>query len=123
MSKKTIKPKKFLFFATFFYGLLFWALLLFTIVMGIILFTAKQKMDGSDYVLMAILAIATIGMCVIRNVRRKSLCLRLPIVPNNLPYTPDEVKHYVGLQEKDTVSDDFFDMCNAYQAMRKSKNL
>ena len=121
MSKKTIKPKKFLFFATFFYGLLFWALLLFTIVMGIILFTAKQKMDGSDYVLMAILAIATIGMCVIRNVRRKSLCLRLPIVPNNLPYTPDEVKHYVGLQEKDTFSDDFFDMCNAYQAMRKSK--
>lgn len=127
MSKKKIKPRKFLFFATFFYGLLFWVLLLLTSTFTI---TAVATYDPENkplatYFVIAILAIATIGVAVIRNVRRKSLALRLPIVPDNIPYTADELKHYVGLNEADTTdgafADAYYDMCNAYRAMAKSK--
>lgn len=127
MSKKKIKPRKFLFFATFFYGLLFWVLLLLTSTFTI---TAVATYDPENkplatYFVIAILAIATIGVAVIRNVRRKSLALRLPIVPDNIPYTADELKHYVGLNEADITdgafADAYYDMCNAYRAMAKSK--
>ena len=121
MSKKKIKPKKFLFFATFFYGLLFWILLPATLLSAILSIDPSQKNWGAAIAITTVLALATIGIGVLRNVRRKSLSLRLPIVPNDIPYTADELKHYVGLQENDAFSDEYYEMCNAYRMMKKSK--
>lgn len=121
MSKKKIKPKKFLFFATFFYGLLFWILLPATLLSVILSIDPSQKNWGAAIATTIVLALATIGFGVLRNIRRKSLSLRLPITPNDIPYTADELKHYVGLQENDAFADEYCDMCDAYRTMKKSK--
>lgn len=121
MSKKKIKPKKFLFFATFLYGLLFWLLLPVTVLCAILSSDPSQKNWGVAIAMTIVLALATIGIGILRKVRRKSLSLKLPIVPNDIPYTADELKHYVGLQENDAFSDEYFEMCDAYRMMKKSK--
>lgn len=121
MSKKTIKPRKFLFFATFFYGLLFWILLPATLLSAILSIDPSQKNWGAAIAITVVLALATIGMGVLRNVRRKALSLKLPIRPINLPYTSEELKHYLGLQPSDTFKDEYFAMVRAYMAMKKSK--
>lgn len=121
MSKKTIKPKRFLFFATFIYGLLFWALLLVTLLAAALAADTKQENFGAGIAIVVVLALATIGVGVLRRVRRKSLSLKLPIEPKDIPYTADEVKHYVGLQENDTFAEEYYAMCQAYLAMKKSK--
>ena len=121
MSKKTIKPKKFRFFATFFYGLLFWILLPLTLLSTILAADPSQKNFGAGIAIVVVLALATIGVGVLRRVRRKSLSLKLPIEPKDIPYTPDEVKHYVGLQSTDSFSDEYSAMCRAYKGLAKSK--
>ena len=121
MSKKAIKPKRFKFFATFIYGLLFWILLLLTLLSTILAADPSQKNFGAGVAIVVVLALATIGIGVLRNVRRKSLSLKLPIVPRDIHYTPDEVKHYVGLQSTDSFSDEYAAMCKAYKHMAKSK--
>lgn len=121
MGKKKIKPKKFLFFATFFYGLLFWLLLPLTLLSAILTIDSSQKNWGAAIAITVVLALATIGIGVLRRVRRKSLSLRLPIVPDDIPYTADELKHYVGLQENDDFSDEYYEMCSAYRSMRRAK--
>lgn len=121
MPKKTIKPKRFLFFATFFYGLLFWILLPVTILAAALAADGKQENFGVGIAIVVVLALATIGIGVLRKVRRRSLSLKLPIEPKDIPYTADEVKHYVGLQENDTFSEEYNAMCRAYLKMKKSK--
>ena len=121
MSKKTINPRRLMFFATFIYGLLFWILLPATMLSAILSIDPTQNNWGAAIAITVVLALATIGMGVLRNVHRKSLSLRLPIVPNDIPYTADELKHSVGLQESDTFSDKYYDMCCAYRTMKKSK--
>lgn len=119
--KKTIKPKKFLFFATFLYGLLFWALCLVSVFCVLMALTAKPEEVTMLYSLVGIALALTIGIGVLRKVRRKSLSLKLPIEPKDIPYTADEIKHYVGLQENDTFAEEYYAMCQAYMTMKKSK--
>lgn len=121
MSKKTIKPKKFRFFATFIYGLLFWILLPLTLLSTILAADPNQKNFGAGVAIVVVLGLATIGIGVLRKVRRRSLSLKLPIESRDIPYTPDEVKHYVGLQSTDSFSDEYSAMCRAYKGMAKSK--
>lgn len=121
MSKKTIKPQKFKFFATFLYGILFWILLLIAIASFVLILIPDLENKIVAYVLFAIFAIAAIGIAVIRSARRKSLSLKLSITPDDIPYTSDELKHYVGLQENDLFSDEYYEMCSAYSSMQRSK--
>lgn len=81
----------------------------------------KQENFGVAITIVAVLTLATISVGVLRKVRRKSLSLKLPIEPKDIPYTADEVKHYVGLQDNDTFSDEYYAMCQAYLKMKKSK--
>lgn len=121
MSKKTIKPKRFKFFATFIYGLLFWILLLLTLVSAIFTTDSGQDYFSEAITAMAIFALGTIGIGILRKVRRRSLSLKLPIETKDIPYTADEVKHYKGLQSTDSFSDEYQAMCEAYKKMAKSK--
>lgn len=121
MSKKTLKPKKFKFFATFVYGLLFWIILLSTVLSTVFIVDPSQDYFGMGVAIFVVLALATIGIGILRKVRRRNLSLKLPIEPKDIPYTADEVKHYVGLQSKDSFSDEYSAMCQAYKAMSKSK--
>lgn len=120
MSKKTIKPRRLMFFATFFYGLLFWCLLL----VALICFFSAAIIDenaGFAFTIGCIFLALAVGVGFLRKVRRKSLSLKLPIEPKDLPYTADEVKHYLGLQENDTFAEEYYAMCQAYLTMKKSK--
>ena len=121
MAKKIIKPKKFRFFATFIYGLLFWIFLLATLLCAVLSIDSTQKNWGAAIAITIVLLIVTIGIGILRKVRRKSLSLKLPIAPKDIPYTSDEIKHYVGLQSSDSFSDEYFSMCKAYLKMKKSK--
>ena len=121
MSKKTIKPKKFHFFATFIYGFLFGILLPITVVSILLTVFNSNENLGASIAVVVVLIIATTGMGMIRKVRRRSLALKLPITPQDIPYTADEIKHYVGLQENDVFAEEFNAMCQAYLKMKKSK--
>lgn len=121
MAKKSIKPRKLKFFATFVYGLFFWVLMLLTSVFFIFVTTSNRTEDWAGYTIVAILLCATISMGIIRKVRRRSLSLKLSVEPICIPYTADEIKHYVGLQENDIFTEEYNAMCAAYNVMRKSK--
>ena len=121
MSKKVIKPKRLKFIATFIYGLLFWALFLVSVFMVLLSLTAKPEEITTLYSFSGVAIALTIVIGLLRKARRKALSLKLPIEPKDIPYTADEVKHYVGLQENDTFSDEYYAMCQAYLKMKKSK--
>lgn len=121
MSKKTIKPKRFLFFATFFYGLLMGTLFLVSVFMVLLSLTAKSENVVTFYSFAGVAIALTMGVGVLRTVRLKSLSLNLRIVPKDVPYTADEVKHYMGLQNNDTFAEVYYAMCQAYLKMKKSK--
>lgn len=121
MSKKVIKPKRLKFVATFIYGLLFWALFLVSVFMVLLSLTAKPEDATALYSFAGVAIALTIAIGLLRKARRKALSLKLPIEPKDIPYTADEVKHYVGLQENDTFSDEYYAMCQAYLKMKKSK--
>lgn len=121
MSKKTLKPRRLIFLATFLYGLLFWCLVFVSLFAFLLALTAKPEHTTFFYVLVGIVIALTIGMWFLRKVRRKALSLKLLIQPENIPYSSDEVKHYLGLQEDDVFSEDYYAMCSAYRSMKKSK--
>lgn len=124
MSKKTIKPKRIWFFASFFYGLLFWVFLSITLFIFLIAIDANKGNEESSITMLIpplILTIATIGIWFIRRTRVKNLALRLPIQPKDIHYTADEVKHYVGIKDTDSFYKEYYDMCAAYGKMAKSK--
>lgn len=120
MPKKTLKPRRLMFFATILYGVLFWCL--FSAVL-VCFFSAAiiDENAGFAFTIGCIFLALAIGVGFLRKVRRKSLSLKLPIEPQDLPYTADELKHYVGLQENDTFADEYNAMCQAYLKMKKSK--
>lgn len=120
MSKKTLKPKRFIFFATFFYGLLLWCLIFAVLVC----FFSGAILDENArfaFTIGCIFLALTIGIGFLRKVRRRSLSLKLSIETKDIPYTADEVKHYLGLQENDTFTEEYYAMCQAYTKMKKSK--
>ncbi len=121
MSKKTLKPKKLKFFATFVYGLLFWIILLSTVLSTVFIVDPSQDYFGMGVAIFVVLALATIGMGILRKVRRRNLSLKLPIEPKDIPYTADEVKHYLGLQSDDNFSEEYYAMVRAFNNLRKSK--
>ena len=121
MSKKVIKPKRLKFVAIFIYGLLFWALFFVSVFMVLLSLTAKPEQITTLYSFSGVAIALTIAIGLLRKARRKALSLKLPIEPKDIPYTADEVKHYVGLQENDTFSDEYYAMCQAYLKMKKSK--
>lgn len=120
MSKKTIKPRRLKFFATFLYGLMFWCLI-FAVLVCFFSAAIIEKNAGFAFTIGCIFLALAIGVGFLRKVRRKSLSLKLPIEPKDLPYTADELKHYVGLQENDTFAEEYYAMCQAYLKMKKSK--
>lgn len=120
MSRKKIKPKKLWFFATFFYSLLFWILFLITLLSVVLTITTTQERMG-NYIAILMFAIPMFGVAIIRKVRRRSLSLKLPIKSDDIPYTSDELKHYVGLQDNDVFAEEYYNMCNAYRKLKKSK--
>lgn len=121
MSKKVIKPKRLKFVATFIYGLLFWALFFVSVFMVLLSLTAKPEQITTLYSFSGVAIALTIAIGLLRKARRKALSLKLPIEPKDIPYTADEVKHYVGLQDNDTFSDEYYAMCQAYLKLKKSK--
>lgn len=121
MSKKKIKPKKMWFFATFVYSLLFWILFLITLLFIILAIDSGKERMGTSIAIVLMFAIPMLVVGIIRKIRRKSLLLKLPIRPDDIPYTSDELKHYVGLQDNDVFSDEYYNMCNAFRRMCKSK--
>ena len=119
MSKKTLKPRRLLFVGIFLYGLLFWCFIfasVFSFLIGAMVpdFTAA-------YVVAGLLALSAIGIGFLRKVRRKAFSLALSIQPVDLPYTSDELKHYLGLQPNDNFSEEYLAMVSAYCTMSKSK--
>lgn len=120
MSKKHLKPKRLIFFATIVYGLLFWCLVLLSIFC--IAALADGKNAGVLYVIVGVVVAFTIGIGVLKGVRKKTLSLKLPIRPQeDLPYTSEELKHYLGLQPNDNFSEDYYSMVSAFRKMATSK--
>ena len=119
MSKKTLKPRRFMFFTTFLYGLLFWCLV--PLSLGCVIALAKGENAVIHYVIAGVIIACNIGIGVLQRARRKTLSLKLPIRPQEIPYTSTELKHYLGLQPDDNFSEDYYSMLNAFRAIATSK--
>lgn len=120
---KKIKPIKLKFFETFLYGLIYWISLLATIL--VLLTSLIVNEDQIKTVLTTSIFTVLIAFVfkLIQNKRRKSLSKKVKVlVDESLPYSPEEIKHYIGLKDgEDELSESYFNMCLAFDRMAKSK--
>ena len=97
---KKIKPIKLKFFETFLYGLIYWISLLATIL--VLLTSLIVNEDQIKTVLTTSIFTVLIAFVfkLIQNKRRKSLSKKVKVlVDESLPYSPEEIKHYIGLKD------------------------
>lgn len=119
---KKIKPIKLKFFETFLYGLIYWVGLCAAIFMAFLGLFA-----GADakvfFTIAAVPAVVALIFKIIQESRRKSLSKKVNvIIDENLPYSSNEIKHYLGLKEdEEELSEAYYAMCIAYDRIAKSK--
>ena len=119
---KKIKPIKLKFFETFLYGLIYWVGLCAAIFMAFLgLFAGADAKDF--FTIAAVPAVIALIFKILQEVRRKSLSKKVNvIIDENLPYSSNEIKHYLGLKEdEEELSEAYYAMCIAYDRMAKSK--
>ena len=119
---KKIKQIKLKFFETFLYGLIYWVGLCAAIFMAFLgLFAGADAKDF--FTIAAVPAVIALIFKIIQEGRRKSLSKKVNvIVDETLPYSSNEIKHYLGLKEdEEELSEAYYAMCIAYDRMAKSK--
>ena len=119
---KKVKPIKLKFFETFLYGLIYWVGLCAAIFMAFLgLFAGADAKDF--FTIAAVPAVIALIFKIIQEGRRKSLSKKVNvIVDETLPYSSNEIKHYLGLKEdEEELSEAYYAMCIAYDRMAKSK--
>ena len=119
---KKIKPIKLKFFETFLYGLIYWVGSCAAIFMAFLgLFAGADAKDF--FTIAAIPAVIALIFKILQEGRRKSLSKKVNvIIDENLPYSSNEIKHYLGLREdEEELSEAYYAMCIAYDRMAKSK--
>ena len=96
---KKIKQIKLKFFETFLYGLIYWVGLCAAIFMAFLgLFAGADAKDF--FTIAAVPAVIALIFKIIQEGRRKSLSKKVNvIVDETLPYSSNEIKHYLGLKE------------------------
>lgn len=119
---KKVRPIKLKFFETFLYGLIYWVGLCAAIFMAFLgLFAGADAKDF--FTIAAVPAVIALIFKIIQEGRRKSLSKKVNvIVDETLPYSSNEIKHYLGLKEdEEELSEAYYAMCIAYDRMAKSK--
>ena len=119
---KKVKPIKLKFFETFLYGLIYWVGLCAAIFMAFLgLFAGADAKDF--FTIAAVPAVIALIFKIVQEGRRKSLSKKVNvIVDETLPYSSNEIKHYLGLKEdEEELSEAYYAMCIAYDRMAKSK--
>ena len=119
---KKVKPIKLKFFETFLYGLIYWVGVCAAIFMAFLgLFAGADAKDF--FTIAAVPAVIALIFKIVQEGRRKSLSKKVNvIVDETLPYSSNEIKHYLGLKEdEEELSEAYYAMCIAYDRMAKSK--
>lgn len=117
--EKKLKKIKLVFFATVLYGILYWLFLIAGMLMFLMgSFVAELKDMGIVGLVIVVLAI---GLRILRELRRKALCKKVPILVENLSYDENDVRHYIGWKENDDFQDEYNAMLSSFKRMSKSK--